>query len=99
MGWANCGVDSLGRPIGYAFEAICDHPDCTEEINRGLSYACGGMHGAGNWYCENYYCDDHMGWPDLEDDEYDKHFPEGIGDGLCQECRASAEKEIVSWRS
>lgn len=44
MGWADCGVDSNGRSIGYAFDAICDHPECSEQIDLGLSYACGGMH-------------------------------------------------------
>jgi len=41
MGWANCGTDSNGRPIGYAHEATCDHPECNAAIHRGLSYACG----------------------------------------------------------
>ena len=34
MGWGNCGTDSQGRPIGYIFEAICDHPGCKEKIDR-----------------------------------------------------------------
>jgi hypothetical protein len=45
MGWANCGEDSRGRPIGYAWEATCDRPGCNAKIDRGLAYACGGMHG------------------------------------------------------
>lgn len=45
MGWGNCGRDRRGRPIGYMFPATCDHPDCLEEIDRGLSFACGDMHG------------------------------------------------------
>ena len=65
MGWANCGEDSEGRPIGYAVHAICDEPGCLEEIHRGLAYACGGMHGTedtkGNECCEKYYCDEHGG--------------------------------------
>lgn len=32
-------------PIGYAWEATCDHPGCEKQIDRGLAYACGGMHG------------------------------------------------------
>lgn len=59
MGWANCGVDSYGRPIGYAYEGTCDEPGCEVEINRGLSYACGGMHGENGVDCERYYCAPH----------------------------------------
>lgn len=60
MGWGNCGTDSKGRPIGYAFEATCDHPGCTKEIDRGLAYACGGMHGEDEYSCEGYFCDEHL---------------------------------------
>lgn len=59
MGWANCGEDSKGRPIGYAHDATCDHPGCTEQINRGLAYACGGMHGDTEYSCEGYFCEKH----------------------------------------
>lgn len=59
MGWADCGTDSKGRPIGYAFEAKCDHPGCNEEIDRGLSYACGDMHGQTEVGCEGYFCEKH----------------------------------------
>lgn len=61
MGWANCGADSKGRPIGYAHEATCDHPGCNTKIDRGLSYACGGMHGEGSGFqCEGYFCPAHL---------------------------------------
>jgi hypothetical protein len=59
MGWGDCGNDSQGRPIGYNFEATCDHPGCNEKIDRGLAYACGGMHGSGEG-CEGYFCDSHL---------------------------------------
>ncbi len=59
MGWANCGEDSIGRPIGYAHAAICDAPGCAVEIDRGLGYKCGPMHGSGEWYCEGYFCEKH----------------------------------------
>lgn len=60
MGWANCGEDSKGRPIGYAHTGTCDHPGgCTEEIYRGINYACGGMHGADENSCEGYFCGVH----------------------------------------
>ena len=59
MGWGNCGTDSEGRPIGYVFAAVCDHPGCKEEIDRGLGYACGGMHGVTEAGCEKYFCGKH----------------------------------------
>ena len=59
MGWADCGTDRSGRPIGYAFDAVCDHPGCTKEIDRGISYACGGMHGEDEYSCEGYFCESH----------------------------------------
>lgn len=74
MGWANCGEDSTGRPIGHAHEAVCDEPGCDERIDRGLSYACGGMHGnetaeGGESCCGGYFCGEHLG----------KHTPRGSG--------------------
>ena len=60
MGWGNCGLDSQGRPIGYLFEATCDHPGCNEQINRGLSYACGEMHGNADSGCDKYFCRRHL---------------------------------------
>lgn len=60
MGWGNCGTDSQGRPIGYVFEATCDHPDCNKTIDRGLSYACGDMHGETEHGCEKYFCSEHL---------------------------------------
>ena len=59
MGWGNCGVDSQGRPIGYMHDAECDHPGCNEKIDRGLDYACGGMHGEDENSCEKYFCSQH----------------------------------------
>ncbi|MGL5485874.1 MAG: hypothetical protein ACRDC6_06240 [Shewanella sp.] len=60
MGWGSCGEDSKGRPIGYMHDAKCDHPDCNKTIDRGLSHACGGMHGNTEYGCEKYFCEDHM---------------------------------------
>lgn len=78
MGWANCGEDSKGRPIGYAHMANCDFRKgeetlnarteiCNARIDRGLSYACGGMHGEDVYSCEGYFCQSHLhyvGTPD-----------------------------------
>jgi hypothetical protein len=60
MGWSDCDTHSQGRRIGYAHAASCDHPGCTRAIDRGLAYACGGDHGAGELFCEGYFCGDHL---------------------------------------
>ena len=60
MGWGNCGKDSKGRPIGYNHKATCDFEGCNEKIDRGLAFACGGMHGENENYCEGYFCAKHL---------------------------------------
>jgi hypothetical protein len=56
MGWS-VGSES-GRDIGYGVPAQCDHPKCSEEIDRGMSYRCGdGSHGevgCGLFFCEKH---------------------------------------------
>ena len=77
MGWADCGTDSEGRPIGYAHEAVCDHPGCNAEIDRGLGCCCGNMHGEDVYECEKYFCDDHRYCITTPDCEYMR---------ICQAC-------------
>ncbi|MGI6878810.1 hypothetical protein [Microbacterium sp. gxy059] len=48
------GVDRWG---GYGVPAICDQPECTTEIDRGLAYRCGD---AGENGCGLSFCDLHM---------------------------------------
>lgn len=92
MGWADCGTDSNGRPIGYAFEATCDHPGCDAKINRGLSYACGGMHGdLGGQACEGYFCSEHL---TLVDKEAMGYVELSTGQ-LCPSCLQDARNEIA----
>lgn len=99
MGWANCGNDSDGRPIGYCHEAICDHPECDKKIHRGITYACGGMHGEvgvsvldgdGTFWptCERYFCIDHQIVIEAEFDG--RHTCEGI----CLACYKEIEKHF-----
>lgn len=82
MGYANCGVDSQGRPIGYAADATCDHDGCNKKIHRGLSYACGDMHGETEHGCEKYFCEEHLSGV----------VDEGGDDGrvfhICAECKS-----------
>ena len=60
MGWGDCGVDSRGRSIGYAYDGKCDYPGCSATVTRGLDRACGGMHGEFDIFCEGYYCSEHL---------------------------------------
>jgi len=78
MSWSNCGEDKNGRPIGYAHDAVCDHEGCTTEIDRGLSYACGGMHGDDEHSCDKYFCSEHLEHTvQVDDDEYKQ---------ICEDC-------------
>lgn len=80
MGWGHCGEDSKGRPIGYVHQALCDHPDCTKKIHRGLDYACGGMHGEDEVSCERYFCHRHLsGW-------VKQPFAGGMVVSVCADC-------------
>lgn len=60
MGWA-IGHDShWDRDIGYGVPAICDHPGCGVEIDRGIAYVCGeapwgGVDGCGLFFCEEHH--------------------------------------------
>jgi hypothetical protein len=60
MSWA-VGFDSdWGRDIGYGVPATCDHPGCGAEIDRGLSYVCGGQPYGGEHGCGLYFCAAHL---------------------------------------
>jgi hypothetical protein len=61
MGWS-IGYDKhWDRDIGYGVPATCDHPGCNEEIDRGLSYVCGGKPYGGRYGCGLYFCSKHIG--------------------------------------
>ena len=65
MGWS-IGYDSQWeRDIGYGVPATCDHPGCGAEIDRGLSYVCGGEPYGGDLGCGLYFCGEHLFWPSL----------------------------------
>lgn len=88
MGWANCGTDSNGRPIGHVHAATCDEPGCEARIDRGLAYACGGMHGEDVDSCEGYFCDAHLTYPDVEDDHQPPH-------RVCRACARMIEEAVA----
>jgi hypothetical protein len=60
MGWS-LGYDSnWNRDIGYGVPAICDHPKCKEEIDRGLGHVCGGEPYGGEHGCGLFFCEKHL---------------------------------------
>lgn len=46
---------------GYGVPAICEHPKCKEEIDRGVSYACGGEPFS-EYGCDRYFCGKHLNY-------------------------------------
>lgn len=59
MGWGY-GINMLGREVGYTVAAICDEPDCTARIDRGLAYTCGDAPDGGDYGCGGYFCGKHL---------------------------------------
>lgn len=56
MGYA---VYKVGKRWGgYGVPAYCEHPDCNEEIDRGISFACGGEPFS-EMGCDRYFCSKH----------------------------------------
>jgi hypothetical protein len=85
MGWAYCGEDDLGRPIGYGVPAHCDNKwhgirSCFKRIDRGLSYVCGDMHGGGEYGCGRYFCYGHLNLTEWGQ--------------LCEACTQRMESEV-----
>lgn len=60
MGWSIGFDDKWQRDIGYGVPAWCDHPDCNEKIDRGLSFVCGGEPYGGDRGCGLYFCGKHL---------------------------------------
>ena len=60
MGWSLGYDENWKRDIGYGVPADCDHPDCKEEIDRGLAYVCGGEPYGGENGCGLYFCGKHI---------------------------------------
>ena len=85
MGWASCGQDRYGREMGYAVLATCDEKGCTERIDRGLAYVCGGMHEGGDFGCGGYFCPEHLYIPDRRDAS------------LCKRCLRHSGSGVGHW--
>lgn len=67
MGW-QVYEDTKGRLLrwaGYGVPAYCDHPDCSNKIDRGISYMCGMVNmneddGCGLHFCGKHLDGDHL---------------------------------------
>lgn len=82
MGWSIGYDDNWKRDIGYGVPAVCDHPDCTEEINRGLSYVCGSTPYGGEHGCGLYFCSKHRQFLECSD---------GCSVEACERCMSDGE--------
>lgn len=61
MSWS-IGFDAhWQRDIGYGVPAFCDAPGCSEEIDRGIGYVCGGEPYGGEEGCGLFFCGKHGG--------------------------------------
>lgn len=75
MGWSVGYDKKWGRDIGYGVPAICDHHECNEKIDRGLSYVCGGEPYGGDKGCGLYFCENHLAFSSVK------------GGFVCKRCR------------
>lgn len=62
MSWSIGFDKDWNRDIGYGVPAWCDYPGCYEEIDRGLSYVCGGEPYGEPHGCGLYFCAAHHSW-------------------------------------
>jgi len=62
MSWSIGFDEHWKRDIGYGVPCVCDHPDCNEEIDRGLSYVCGGEPYGGDRGCGLFFCYKHLSY-------------------------------------
>lgn len=56
MSWAIGFSENQNRDVGYAVPAICDHPGCTAEIDRGIAYMCCEISPDHHATCGGFYC-------------------------------------------
>lgn len=66
MGWSVGWDFNWRRDVGYGVPAICDQPDCGEQINRGLGYVCGNEPYGGEKGCGLFFCGLHQFGPDQQ---------------------------------
>jgi len=94
MGYSIGHDDRYDRDVGYGVPAICDHPDCNKEIDRGLSYICGGDLYGGDTGCGLFFCENHL------------YIPVGDGSNICSRCTENKDPfplkpdtpEWINWK-
>lgn len=64
MGYSIGYDEDRKRDIGYGVPSVCDHPDCNKEIDRGMSYVCGGVPFGSTDGCGLYFCENHLSFSD-----------------------------------
>ena len=108
MGWSLGYDEKWKRDIGYGVPAICDHPDCNKEIDRGLSYVCGDEPFGGGFGCGLFFCAEHRNHTICEDEDAatDPDDPETLCYQACERCANHQEpftpkpdaKEWIDWK-
>lgn len=94
MGWSIGYDDNWKRDIGYGVPAICDHPDCDETIDRGLSYVCGSEPYGGDHGCGLFFCSNHR---------HHREFKDGCSKEVCERCLIDncvlfqAKSDVQQW--
>lgn len=72
MSWQIGYDDKWKRDIGYGVPALCDHPGCNEQIDRGLAYVCSHGDPYGGDGCGLYFCLTHKWFGKCERCEAEK---------------------------
>lgn len=90
MGWAIGYIG--GRDVGYGVPAVCEHPDCNVEIDRGLAYACGGFPDS-EYGCGLFFCDKHMQYAELSEEDG------GEVVQCCEPCAYRNEHPDADWHT
>lgn len=79
MGYARYQF-SDGVQRGYAVDDVCNHPECSKPIDRGMAYLCYG--------CTGYFCAMHLLWTGAEMECF-----AGESGQCCATCLKQANKE------
>lgn len=62
MGWSIGYDTNWHRDIGYGVPAVCDHPHCDAQIDRGLGHVCGSDPYGGDYGCGLFFCWGHLSY-------------------------------------
>lgn len=83
MGYSVYFSEKNQRWQGYGVSAYCDHPDCKNEIDRGMGYVCCGNQDHTN-SCGGFYCSEHEGLCNIiSEDELEDLEEEEVQELLC----------------